>query len=185
MQFRTGGQSAEMIHKPWFNWIMMGSLGVISAVGFIYLQFELPNMEPAKAKVMGMMSSMTGGMALIGLLGVVIEPVKTVVFDRSKGHFVFRKDYVFGKFGRQHPLSDIAGLKIKRVAGNGPEAYWVTLKLKNGKKKKFAPHAFKPEDAKLIKAIVQGSLRGAPAPTTPTATSRRQVSQRRGFGRAA
>ncbi|MEM9937294.1 MAG: hypothetical protein AAF768_00470 [Pseudomonadota bacterium] len=184
MQFNTNGQQAEIIYKPWFNWIMMGAISLVCLGGALFFFIMAMSKSGQHAEMLNTVALGTVGIGLICGLAIFTSPTKTVVFDRGRRQFTFRNDYIFGQTGKPRSFSEIGGLDVKQVRGNGPEAYWVKLKLKKGKKLKFAPHAFTPQDARTIKTIIQESLRGGGASASPSRLAQSAATPRRGFGRA-
>ena len=185
MNIVTEGRKASIVHTPWFNRILMGGLFLVGAVLAVWIAFEVRSRGQGGAweDIMGTFQTVSLFMAVVGLFGLIISPSKAYVFDKGQGRGVFyiQRKFVFGTFQKPRPLSDLSHAEADRVKGNGPEAYWLSLVTKQGKKIKFKPMAFTPEKTKAALALIEVALagqNGAPPKMT-------RSPKRRGFGRAA
>lgn len=185
MNIVTEGRKASIVHTPWFNRILMGGLFLFSAGAAIWIAFEVQSKGQGGAweDIMGTFQTVNLLTAGIGLLGLILSPSKAYVFDKGQGRGVFyiQRKFVFGTFQKPRPLSDFSHAEADLVKGNGPEAYWLSLVTKKGKKIKFKPMAFTPEKAKAALTVMKVALAGQ----SSAASNAPRPGTRRGFGRAA
>lgn len=185
MNIVTEGRKASITYTPWFNRILMGGLFLVCAGAAVWVAFDVRSRGEGGAWEDVMLTFQTGCLFIagIGLVGLIINPAKAYVFDKGQGRGVFyiQRKFVFGTFQKPRPLSDLSHAEADLVKGNGPEAYWLSLVTKEGKRIKFKPMAFTPEKAKAALALIEAALAGQNG--VPSTTPR--SAQRRGFGRAA
>lgn len=183
------GRKATIIYTPWFSRILMG-LFMLSGIGVaIWIAFAVPGMDDVRADLLRTLQTVTLLMAGVSFLAILLSPAKLYVFDKSQGRGVFaiQQKYLFGTFQKKRPLSDVSHAEADRVKGEGPEAYWLFLVLKNGKRINFKPVAFTPEKTRAaLEAIEFGlSSQGGVCPSGPVPGQSPPVPLRTGFGRRA
>ena len=185
MNIVTEGRKASIVYTPWFNRILMGGLFLMCAGAAVWIAFDIKNRGQGGAweDIMRTFQTVSLLMSGVGLVGLIASPSKAYVFDKGQGRGVFyiQRKFVFGTFQKPRPLTEISHAEADLVKGNGPEAYWLSLVTKKGKRIKFKPMAFTPEKAKAALALIEAALarqNGGPS-KTPLAAGRR------GFGRAA
>ncbi|MEM9055127.1 MAG: hypothetical protein AAGB16_07365 [Pseudomonadota bacterium] len=185
MNIVAQGRRASLVYTPWFNRILLGGFFLFSAGAAIWIAFAVQGQEGAWADLMRTFQTANLLIAGAALLGLIFSPSRAYVFDKGQGRGVFyvQRKFVFGTFQKPRLLSELSHAEADRVKGNGPEAYWLRLVTKTGKKIKLGPVAFTPEKAKAALAVIKVALAGQGGGTSSPQMSRRPV--RKGFGRAA
>lgn len=177
-------RKASIIYTPWFNRILMGGFFVAGLVGTIWVAFAVPGMDETRADLMRTFQAFTLFLTGASLLALLLSPSKAYVFDKAQGRGVFaiQQKFLFGTVQKKHALRELSHAEADRVKGNGPEAYWLRLILKNGKKIKFKPIAFTPEKTRAaLEAIGFGLSAHGGVVQTPVRPSAPVA--RAGFGR--
>ena len=181
------GRTASIIYTPWFNRILTGIFFLVSFVMAVWVAYMLPGMDEVRADLMRTFQTFSLFIAAACLLALFLLPSKAYVFDKGQGRGVFaiQQKYLFGTVQKKWALSEISHAEADRVKGNGPEAYWLRLILKSGKKIKFKPIAFTPEKTRAALEAIEFGLaaQGGVAPSAPVPVRASAPTARPGFGR--
>lgn len=189
MKIAIEGRQASIIYTPWFNRILMSVFLLAGIAGSVWVSFAVQGMDDARADLLRTFQLLTLFLAGASFLALLLSPSKAYVFDKGQGRGVFsiQQRYVFGTFQKKRPILDVSHAEADRVKGDGPEAYWLRLILKNGKKIKFKPIAFTPEKTRAALEVIDFGLsdHGGVCPGGPVPGQSDPVPLRTGFGRRA
>ena len=172
MQFVTVGRKVELVDRPIFNWILMGALGAIGTGMFVWTATALPEMTAFERNVASAPLMAFGAMALIGFATLLLHPTRIHSFDPQQGVVSARLEFLFGLVTAPRVLSDVARAEAQTVEGPGPEAYWVYLVSKDGRRRKIRRGAFTPEATEAVLALFAETLRNTGRRTAMVDTAR-------------